>query len=297
VHGQAPFEPEAGAYGHAHGPEPAAEATPPPRAASRHGHEHPAAVSGGGPALLALLRLASPSLPIGSFAYSQAMEYAVEQGWIADAAGAGGWIAGLLRHVQCRQDLPLFARLYRTWEGNDLDAVRHWNTRLLALRESRELRAEEINIGAALARLLADLGIARASVALFMETSDSVDGEGHAVGLLTPALSSGAEEREMEGPGYLTMFALACVEWRIPLSEAACGLAWSWCQNQVAAAIRLVPLGQTAGQRILQESIALIPAVVAEALVIEDGDIGYTAPGLALASARHERQYTRLFLS
>jgi urease accessory protein len=93
------------------------------------------------------------------------------------------------------------------------------------------------------------------------------------------------------------MFALACVEWRIPLFEAACGLAWSWCQNQVAAAIRLVPLGQTAGQRILQESIVQIPAVVEEALALADRDIGFTAPGLALASARHERQYTRLFLS
>jgi urease accessory protein len=254
-------------------------------------------VPGCGPALLSLLRLASPSLPIGSFAYSQGMEYAVEQGWIADATGAGDWVAGLLRHVQCRQDLPLFARLYRAWEGNDLDAVRHWNARLLALRESRELRAEEINVGAALARLLADLGIARASAALFRKASDGMEGEGHAAGLLTPALSSDAEERETDVPGYLAMFALACVEWRIPLHDAACGLLWSWCQNQVAAAVRLVPLGQTAGQRILQESIALIPAVVDEALAIDDGDIGYTAPGLAMASARHERQYTRLFLS
>jgi urease accessory protein len=285
LHGQAPFEPEAGAYGHAHGSEQAAPAL---QAASGHEREHLRTVPGGGSALLSLLRLTSASLPIGSFAYSQGMEYAVEQGWVADAAGAGAWIAGLLRHVQRRQDLPVFVRLYRAWEANDPAAIRHWNARLLAMRESRELRAEEINVGAALARLLADLGIGRASGALFRER---VEDEERA-----PALSTASEERE-DVAGYLAMFALACVEWRIPLFEAACGLAWSWCQNQVAAAIRLVPLGQTAGQRILQESIVQIPAVVEEALALADRDIGFTAPGLALASARHERQYTRLFLS
>lgn len=259
----APFEPEAGAYGH--------EPAPVSAAAAAHGHtaaevmEEATTLS---PALLSLLRLTSSSLPIGSFAYSQGMEYAVERGWIADADTARDWIAGLLRHALRWQDLPLFARLYRAWQADDAVAVVRWNARVLAAREARELHAEEGNVGVALARLLADLGIARAAAA---------PGE-HA-------------------PGYLAMFALACVEWRIPLSEAAGGLLWAWSQNQVAAAIKLVPLGQTAGQRILQELVALIPPVVQQALTVADDDIGYTAPGLALASARHEGQYTRLFLS
>ncbi|MCC6301665.1 MAG: urease accessory protein UreF [Gammaproteobacteria bacterium] len=200
------------------------------------------------------------------------MEYAVERGWISDAATARAWIAGLLRHAQRYQDMPLFMRLYRAWAAGDAAGVQRWNARLLAARESRELRAEEYNVGTALARLLADLGIERA------RRQASLDAE-------------------VEGGGHLAMFALACVEWRIPLYDAGCGYLWSWCQNQVAAAVRLVPLGQTDGQRILQELIALIPSVAEDALAIEDDDIGFTAPGLALASARHEGQYTRLFLS
>ncbi len=263
----APFEPEAGAYGHAHAPAARPDPAPPPR-----DHVEPHAVPGSYPALLSLLRLTSSALPIGSFAYSQGMEYAVERGWISDAATARAWIAGLLRHAQRYQDMPLFMRLYRAWAAGDAAGVQRWNARLLAARESRELRAEEYNVGTALARLLADLGIERAQRQASLDT-------------------------EVEGGGHLAMFALACVEWRIPLYDAGCGYLWSWCQNQVAAAVRLVPLGQTDGQRILQELIALIPSVAEDALAIEDDDIGFTAPGLALASARHEGQYTRLFLS
>ena len=273
--GSASFEPEAGAYGHAHGGASGAGA----RRAIDAGLEAGSGFSIG-PALLSLLRLSSSSLPVGSFAYSQGMEYAVERGWIGDEATARGWIAGLLRHTQRHQDVPLFARLYRAWEAGDAAGASRWNARLLAARESRELRAEEINVGTALARLLADLGIDRARKG--------------AVFPPRPAQEAGEIDPP---PGYATMFALAGVEWRIPLRDAACGYLWSWCQNQVAAAIKLVPLGQTAGQRILQALIALIPAVVEQALAIEDDDIGFTAPGLALASARHEGQYTRLFLS
>lgn len=276
--GLAPFEPEAGAYAHGHGGRTdhaggdIAEEEDSVISASSHDNTFNAAVDvPPDPSLLSLLRLTSSSLPIGSFAYSQGMEYAVEHGWIVDAASAGDWIAGLLRHVQRCQDMPLFVRLYRAWEAGDDAGVALWNARVLAARESRELRAEEINTGAALARLLADLGIGRARRPGISEC-------------ISPA-------------GYLGMFALACVEWGIPLRAAICGFLWSWCQNQVAAAIKLVPLGQTAGQRLLQELIALIPDVVEQALAVEDEDMGFTAPGLALASARHEGQYTRLFLS
>lgn len=275
VHEVAPFEPEAGAYGHAHAPAGAAEVSASEPVSAVHDHRaEPVPPPHLSPALLSLLRLTSSSLPIGSFAYSQGMEYAVERGWIHDAASTRDWIGGLLRHTQRHQDMPLFARLYRAWETDDGTGVDCWNARVLAARESRELRAEELNVGAALARLLTDLGIGRASC---------------------PApVGEGMNEARR---GYLALYALACIEWRIPLHDATCGYLWSWCQNQVAAAVKLVPLGQTAGQRILQELIEVIPSVVDAALAAADDDIGFTAPGLALASARHEGQYTRLFLS
>jgi urease accessory protein len=260
---QAPFEPERGAY---QGSE---SLILPPRLAdlpavresndsdplksADHVHDR-----------LQLLRLASPSLPIGSFAYSQGLEQAVEQGLVRDETTAADWLLGLLEHVHAGQELPLFVRLYRAWSDGDAALAADWNDRLIALRETNELRAEERDTGASLARLLKDLGII---------------------------------DMDVDGHGYTSLFACAAAHLGIALPEAAGGFAWAWSQNQVAAAVRLVPLGQTAGQRILARLIEAIPAVVVQGLACDDADIGFSAPGLALASARHERQYTRLFLS
>ncbi len=221
--------------------------------------------------LLSLLQLASAALPVGSFAYSQGLEQAVELGWVRDEAGALDWLLGLLQQTQACQDVPLFARLYRAWEGSDAEAIAHWNAWVIAARDSTEARAEERDTGAALARLLAAL-------------------EPECRGALAPA--HGDPEY-----GYLSLYALAAVRWRIPLEQAACGWLWSWCQQQVAAAVKLVPLGQTAAQRLLRRAAGEIPPAVAHALALADDDIGRTPPGLGMAGALHENQYTRLFLS
>jgi len=220
-------------------------------------------------ALLSLLRLTSSSLPVGAFAYSQGIEYAVEAGWIRTAAEARDWISGLLLGVQRHQDVPLFARIYRAWEMDNHPLAARWDYVLMAWRETAELRAEERATGAALAHLLVALDVRRA----------------------------GGTASAEAGFGCATMFALACVEWGIPLRDAAAGYLWSWCQNQVAAAVKIVPLGQTAGQRIVVDLTMMIPAIIESALAVADDDIGFSAPGLVFASARHEAQYTRLFLS
>jgi urease accessory protein len=261
-HEQAPFEPERGAYGHAH-------SSSKPAGSDLIFNANPVLKIRSDPVdsldtRLQLLRLASPALPIGSFAYSQGLEQAVEQGWVGDESTAIEWMLGLLAHVYAGQELPLFARLYRAWSDRDVARAAGWNDRVIALRETAELRAEERDTGASLARLLGDLGVIDANV---------------------------------DGHGYTSLFAGAAVRLGIALPEAAGGFAWVWSQNQVAAAVRLIPLGQTAGQRILARLIDAIPDAVARALALADADIGFSAPGLALASARHERQYTRLFLS
>ncbi len=257
-HEQAPFEPEGGAYRESTGSE-SFDATdlriPTPLPESNDSHpDH----------LLQLLRLASPALPIGSFAYSQGLEQAIESGCITDESSTADWLLGLLAHIHAGQELPLFARLYRAWQDGDADRAADWNDRVIALRETSELRAEERDTGASLARLLTDLGIV---------------------------------DVRLDGHGYTSLFACAAQRLGIPLPDAAAGFAWTWGQNQVAAAVRLVPLGQTAGQRILARLISAIPDALARGLTLDDGDIGFSAPGLALASARHECQYTRLFLS
>ena len=215
-----------------------------------------------------LLQLCSPSLPVGAYAYSQGLECAVERGWVRDEASAGDWILGLLGHGLRGLDLPVLARLYRAWGAADPDAARRWNARLYASREAAELQREDRHLGTALARLLSDLGIAEAE-----------------------------PWRNAPRVCFATLFSLAAVRWTIPLPEAATGYAWSWTENQVVAATRLLPLGQTACQRLLAAAGPVIAAAVEEGLKLADEDIGAAAPGLALAGALHEIQYSRLFRS
>ena len=139
---------------------------------------------------------------------------------------------------------------------------------LYASRETSELRAEERQRARALISLLGDLGIQRAQ-----------------------------DWREALAPCQAAPFALAAVHWCIAIEDCALGYAWGWLENQVAAAIKLVPLGQTDGQRVQFALAERLPLVVASALDVDDDDIGASAPAMAIACARHETQYTRLFRS
>ena len=219
-------------------------------------------------ALLRLMQLVSPALPVGAYAYSQGMEYAVHATWLRDEASVDDWILGLLRQVLSRVDVPVLARLYRAWSEDDEEALSYWSAYLRACRESRELQEEDRQLGRALARLLRDLNVTEA-----------------------------APWVDHPSAGFAVLFALAAMRWRVSLRAAAQGYLWSWAENQVAAAIKLVPLGQTAGQRILSRVCAAIPDAVTRGLALEDEQIGFVAQRLAMGSALHEHQYSRLFRS
>ena len=226
------------------------------------------AVEAGAGALLSLLRFASPSLPIGAYAYSRALEYAVHAGSVHDEASAEAWIVGLAVHTTARLDAPILLRLQRAFASGDDAAVAHWNAFLLASRESSELRLEDTQLGAALARLLVGQGVGRARA--FCQRGDVC---------------------------YASMFALAAVSANMPEASALLGFLWAQAEGQVSAAVRLVPLGQTAGQNLLSKLVAILPTCAAAAAALSDAELGAFAPGLALASALHETQYTRLFRS
>lgn len=217
---------------------------------------------------LRLWQLISPTLPIGAYAYSQGLEYAVDSGWVDKEVDVLQWIQGLMSNGLARLDIPLLARLYRAWQANELVQVRYWNDLLLASRESSEILAEDEHLGSALYTLL-----------------NSLDVEPE-------------QYWNSDWPvSYAAMFSLAATHWQIALQDAAMGYLWAWCENQVAAAIKLVPLGQTAGQRILSYVATLIPNAVRQGLELDDNDIGIVSQGLAIASAKHETQYSRLFRS
>jgi urease accessory protein len=217
---------------------------------------------------LALWRLISPMLPIGAYAWSQGLEYAVETGWVVDEAAARSWIGGVLEHNLAAVDIPVLARLYHGWAQGDAAGIDRWGLLLRSLRETSELVHEDRELGRALARLLCELDIVEAQ-----------DWRDHAY------------------TSYAAMFALAACRWDIPLADAARGYLWAWCENQVSAAMKLVPLGQNAGQRVLGRLMPAIDRTVERGLTLADEDIGATATGLGLASAAHETQYSRLFRS
>ena len=215
-----------------------------------------------------LLQLVSPALPTGGFSYSQGLEWAVEAGWVRDVDALEDWLVGLIEDGLVHLDLPILARLHQACQVNDLAGLSRWGALLLAGRESHELRHEEHNRARAMLSLLCNLGVA-------------VDARWRA-----PLVQCQAAP-----------FALAMTHWQIARRDGLLGYAWSWLENQVAAAIKLVPLGQTDGQRVQLKLAGRLPAVVEQALSIGDDEIGASSSALAIASARHETQYTRLFRS
>jgi urease accessory protein len=218
-------------------------------------------------ALLRLFHLVSPALPVGAYAYSQGLEYAVQAGWVHGEASSFDWLQGLVSHAVGTLDLPILLRLQAAWNDGDTPALQRWNAELIAARETAELRAEERHLGSALARVLVELAIPEA-----------------------------AAWRQRDA-AFATLFALAAARWGMSPSATLSGYAWSWCENQVLAAIKLVPLGQSAGQRLLHRLTDLLPQVVGRALALADDCIGTGGVGQALSSALHESQYSRLFRS
>ena len=218
--------------------------------------------------LLRLMQLVSPCLPVGAYAYSQGLEYAVATGAVRDEATAQHWICGVMEHAVCRLDVPVLLRLHHAWHATDSQAVEHWSAFIYACRESAELQAEDRHLGAALSRLLVSLDIADAKT-----------------WISHPHTS------------FATAFSLAAVRWNIPIRTLAMGYVWTWLENQVAAALKLISLGQTAGQRVLSHAIGQMPAWVEQGMASRDEEIGVFVPMAGIFSALHETQYSRLFRS
>jgi|AVFP01.1.fsa_nt_gi urease accessory protein len=219
-------------------------------------------------ALLRLLHLVSPTLPTGAFTYSQGIEWAVEAGWLRSAADLENWVSDQLEQSLARLDLPLLVRMADAVDAAADAALANWIDLLLAGRESSELRAEEGHRGRALADLLRAWALPRAD-ALHV--------------LLARSQAAG--------------FAFAARRWGVETRPMALGYAWAWAENLMLAGVKIVPLGQRQGQQALARLSAQLPTVVETGLRLTDDEIGASSVALAIASARHEQQYTRLFRS
>lgn len=221
-------------------------------------------------ALLSLLWFASPALPVGGFSYSEGLEASVEAGLVTNEAEATRWIVDQLHLTLARSELPALAEGLLAWRRDDRKAVRALNDWVLATRESHELRAQTEQMG----RSLADWLRQRAA-----------DAQAATLAALPPA------------PSWPVAAALALARSEATPADALAAFAFGWGENMVQAAVKAVPLGQSAGQRILAALVGEIPTAVAEALALPPADRQAFSPRLAVLSAQHEVQYSRLFRS
>ena len=221
--------------------------------------------------LLHLLQLASPSLPIGAYSYSQGLESAMASGPVHDQASARRWLIATLHQVVAQFEAPLLWRLLQAWSDADASAVTHWTEIALAGRDTAEFRAETVQMGYSLTRLVTELDIAPPALLAIL----------HA-------------QAEVPLP---TAMAFAAVALEVPAPMALLGMLFSWAENQVLVCVKSVPLGQVAGQRLL---LSLRPELEAAALAVQalaDDELCNWSPGLSLLSMQHETQYSRLYRS
>ena len=215
---------------------------------------------------LRLLQLLSPVIPTGAFHFSQGMEWAVAAGWVDDQHAFRDWLHELMHGMLARQELPLLIRLFDSVAN--LDQFNYWAQYALAVRDTNETREEERYRARALYKLLF-----------------SLDVEG------VVALRDSLEQTQLAG------IALAANRWDIRLSNLLSSFTFSWLEQQIANGVKIVPLGQQAGQRILFELSEAIPSIVETAMNTGENQIGFSCPAASMASVHHEQQYTRLYRS
>lgn len=220
--------------------------------------------------LLRLLQLASPALPVGAYSYSEGLEALVEAGKLGDAGDLEEWLTQELRSGAVRVEAAIMVRAYRACDAADWAALCQWNQWLSAARETEELRRQSLQMGRSLLRLLQDLQLVTADELVFLQA---------------------------DGCHFAIAFALAASHWQVDLPPATMGYLHSWATNLVNAGIKLIPLGQTAGQRLLLNLQPVIETAIAEILTLPDEALSSCSWGLSLASMAHETQYSRLFRS
>ena len=229
-----------------------------------------ATAASGTPALIQLIWLASPALPIGGFSYSEGLEAAIDQGLVHDEHSAVAWLVDQLHLTQSRGDMAVLGQMIAAWQAQDharLEVLSQW---VHATRESAELRLQSEQMGR--------------SMLEWLRNQDALDED-------TIAMCN------RWVPTYPLMFAFALSRTGAPLEQGLQAYAFGWAENMVQAAIKAVPLGQNSGQRILTQLAQHIASAVSHALQVTDDTRQAFSPMLAILSAQHETQYSRLFRS
>ena len=217
-------------------------------------------------ALLQLIWLASPALPVGGFSYSEGLESAVDKGLVTNEETAAAWLIDHLHLSIARADLAVVAQAVTAWRDGDAARIEELDAWVLQTRETAELRAQTVQMGRSLVEWLKSIAPQQAARAQAPLT-------------------------------YPVAFALAASTTTASVRDIVLAFTFGWAENMVAAAIKSVPLGQSSGQRMLLRLSQEIPGAVTHALALDDDTRQAFSPMLAILSAQHETQYSRLFRS
>ena len=234
--------------------------------------------------LARLLQLSSQALPIGGYSHSQGLEAAIDQRVVTDEGSLLRWISDVLEFSMTSFEIPCMLSMSAAWAAGSLAVVAALNDEFLSTRESAEIRAAGVQMGFSLRALLCNLPD-------------------------VPAATVDAR-RAIREPSLPCVWSAAAAAWRIEPQDAVVGYLWTWAENQVLVAMKAVPIGQSAGQRVLL-AIGSKTAQLAAQMdsgEMNSGEIGASemegtsggsnfCPGLAILSSQHETQYSRLFRS
>ncbi len=220
-------------------------------------------------ALMRLLQLTSSNLPVGGYTFSQGLEYAIEANWLKSPEDVQTWIEQVSLATLVYNDLPLITRLHSAYLAQNWDQFDHYNDLALAIRETKELLLADLAMGQALQRLAKSTAVP-----------------------LPPNYQSLRARIS-----FVSMYSVMASHMNISLSNASTGYCWTLLENQVLAATKLLPMGQTAAQIMLTSLSERLHDSFTQSQQVNDDQIGLSLPGLTMASAQHEQQYSRLYRS
>ncbi|NJN38556.1 MAG: urease accessory protein UreF [Acaryochloridaceae cyanobacterium CSU_3_4] len=225
-----------------------------------------------------LLQLASPALPVGAYSYSESIEWLVDTGTLQNEIHLQAWLLQELTYGAIRMETAVMVRGYRAVLYQNPQALQTWNTWLSAARDTEELRLQSWQMGRSLLRLCSDL-----------QAADGI--------AIDPELIQVLDQLQQSGCNFAIAFAITAAHWQIPLDSAVLGYLHSWATNLIGAGVKLIPLGQTTGQKLLFQLQPHLESATQAILALQDDDLNTCGWGLALASMGHETQYSRLFRS
>lgn len=219
--------------------------------------------------LLRLFQLVSSNLPVGGYTFSQGLEYAIDSGWLKSESDVKLWIEQYVENTLIYTDLPIVTLQFNNNKKNSWGDLEYWNDYLLAQRETKELLLTELAMGEAMIRLCKGMSF---KMPEFCYKSDSKI-------------------------AFLTLYSIYTSKMNIELNDALTGYAWMLIENQVLAATKLLPMGQTQAQNMLNQLAEMVAICIEKSKEIKECEIGMSLPGLAMASSLHETQYSRLYRS